>query len=102
MKVQTLSHSFSLLFLLLSPSSAIPARRAEDSGSNPGLRGSKSLVGYSPFEKVGSTTTPDIKYSLLPGQTNDPKIGTWLDFTKVDNPQPIRGDTGGHDPGPRK
>ncbi|KAJ5581119.1 hypothetical protein N7450_007420 [Penicillium hetheringtonii] len=101
MKVQTLSHSISLLFLLLSPSSAIPARRAEDSGSNPGLRGSKSLVGYSPSEKVGSTTTPDIKYSLLPGQTNDPKIGTWLDFTKVDNPQPIRGDTGGDDPGPR-
>ncbi|CAI7635635.1 unnamed protein product [Penicillium manginii] len=100
MKLQV-SPAASLLLFLLPLSDAFPARRADESASNPGLKGSKTLIGYSPSEKVGSTTTPDIKYSLLPGQTNDPKIGTWLDFSKVDNPQPIRGDTGGDDPGPR-
>lgn len=102
MKLQGFSHTLSLISFLLPLSDAFPARRAEESGNNPDLRGSKTLMGYSPSEKVGSTTTPDIKYSLLPGQKNDPDIGTWLDFTKADNPQPIRGDHGGDDPGPRK
>ncbi|KAJ5306911.1 hypothetical protein N7508_005926 [Penicillium antarcticum] len=78
---------------------AAPARR--DSDSNPGLRGSESLVGYSPTEPSASKSAPDITYSLLSGQTEDPKIGSYLDFEKVDNPQPIRGSTGGDDPGPR-
>jgi hypothetical protein len=77
---------------------AAPARR--DSDSNPGLRGNESLVGYSPSEPSASKTAPDIKYSLLPGQKEDPKIGSYLDFEKVDNPQPIRGSNGGDDPGP--
>lgn len=74
-----------------------PARRDT---SNPGLRGSNSLVGYSPDNKGGSDSRPDIKYTLVPGQKDDPKIGAHLDFEKADNPQPIRGPTGADDPGP--
>lgn len=74
-----------------------PARRDTP---NPGLRGSDSLVGYSPDNKGGSDSRPDIKYTLVPGQKNDPKIGAHLDFEKADNPQPIRGPTGADDPGP--
>ncbi|KAK4864588.1 hypothetical protein LT330_009583 [Penicillium expansum] len=75
-----------------------PARRDTP---NPGLRGSESLVGYSPDNKGGSDSQSDIKYTLLPGQKEDPKIGSYLDFEKDDNPQPIRGPTGSDDPGPR-
>lgn len=74
-----------------------PARRDT---SNPGLRGSDSLVGYSPDNKGGSDSPPDIGYTLDPGQKEDPKIGSYLDFEKADNPQPIRGPTGADDPGP--
>lgn len=74
-----------------------PARRDTP---NPGLRGSDSLVGYSPDNKGGSDSRPDIKYTLVPGQKEDPKIGAHLDFEKADNPQPIRGPTGADDPGP--
>ena len=74
-----------------------PARRDTP---NPGLRGSDSLVGYSPDNHVGSGSRPDIKYTLLPGQKEDPEIVSPLDFVKADNPQPIRGSTGSDDPGP--
>ncbi|KAJ5926214.1 hypothetical protein N7516_007987 [Penicillium verrucosum] len=75
-----------------------PARRDT---SNPDLRGSDSLVGYSPDNKGGSDSPPDIEYTLIPGQKEDQKIGSYLDFEKADNPQPIRGSTGADDPGPR-
>ncbi|KAJ5591961.1 uncharacterized protein N7459_002330 [Penicillium hispanicum] len=96
MKCQAL-HSLYLLPALLSLANAAPARRA----SNPPLRGSEALVGYSSTEKVASGPQPDIKYSLLPGQKENPDIGSHLDFEKVQNPQPIRGSTGSDDPGPR-
>lgn len=76
---------------------AAPARRDAD---NPPLRGSGSLVGYSSSNKGGGDSPPDIRYTLLPGQKEDPKIGSYLDFQKADNPQPIRGSTGADDPGP--
>jgi hypothetical protein len=76
-----------------------PARRDT---TNPGLRGSESLIGYSSSNKGGSDSPPDIKYTLLPGQKEDPNIGSYLDFQKADNPQPIRGSTGSDDPGPSK
>lgn len=75
----------------------IPARRDTP---NPGLRGSDSLVGHSSSNKGGSDSPPDIKYTLVPGQTEDPNIGPYLDFEKADNPQPIRGSAGADDPGP--
>jgi hypothetical protein len=76
---------------------AAPARRET---ASPGLRGSDSLIGYSSSNKGGGDSPPDIKYTLLPGQKEDPNIGSYLDFEKVDNPQPIRGSTGSDDPGP--
>ncbi|KAJ5900034.1 hypothetical protein N7495_004778 [Penicillium taxi] len=68
---------------------------------NPPLKGSEALTGYSSTEKVPSRAQPKIDYSLLPGQKEDLKIGSYLDFENVANPQPIRGSTGGDDPGPR-
>lgn len=97
MNLLIISQTFLLLAALLPLVNAAPARRA----SNPPLRGTGALVGYSPSEKVASGTQPDIKYSLLPGQKIDPDIGAYLEFERVDNPQPIRGSTGGNDPGPR-
>lgn len=67
---------------------------------NPGLRGNDSLVGYSPGNEGGGDSRPEIKYTLVPEQKEDPKIGSYLDFEKADNPQPIRGPTGSDDPGP--
>lgn len=98
MKSQALFQVFSLLSACFPVVNAAPAGR----DSNHPLRGSESLVGYSSTENLATGTKPDLNYSLLPGQTEDPKIGTYLDFQKVENPQPIRGSTGGDDPGPRK
>ncbi|KAJ5183833.1 hypothetical protein N7492_001449 [Penicillium capsulatum] len=97
MKSQSLFHILSLLPVWISIVSAAPTRQ----DSNPPLRGSETLVGYSSTQDEATGAKPDIKYSLLPGQKEDPKIGTYLDFQKVENPQPIRGSTGGDDPGPR-
>ncbi|KAJ5355175.1 uncharacterized protein N7496_012387 [Penicillium cataractarum] len=102
MKPQILSRAVQLLPALLCLVDAAPASvRRDDSSSNPGLRGSEALVGYSPTEKVATGAKPDIKYTLLPGQKEDPDIGSYLDFENVENPQPIRGTTGSDDPGPR-
>lgn len=94
MKLQTLA---SLLPAVLPFVHAAPARRDT---TNPGLRGSESLIGYSSSNKGGSDSPPDIKYTLLPGQKEDKDIGSYLDFQTADNPQPIRGSTGSDDPGP--
>ncbi|CAG7919374.1 unnamed protein product [Penicillium olsonii] len=95
MKLQILTTLIPALVTLIH---AAPARRDTE---NPGLRGSESLLGYSSSNKGGGISPPDIKYTLLPGQKEDPKIGSYLDFEKADNPQPIRGSTGSDDPGPR-
>lgn len=99
MRLQFPSRMLYLLHILLSLAEAAPAPRAS---SNPPLRGTEALVGYSPSEKAVSHTQPDIKYSLLPEQKNSPDIGDYLNFQGVQNPQPIRGSTGSDDPGPRK
>ncbi|KAJ5625441.1 hypothetical protein N7510_001750 [Penicillium lagena] len=97
MKLQALPHIFSLLPVFLPLANGAPARR----DSNPGLRGSESLVGYSPSEVVPDKAQPSIQYKLLPGQKEDADIGSYLNFVDADNPQPIRGSGGGDDPGPR-
>ncbi|CEJ57677.1 Putative Thermophilic glucose-6-phosphate isomerase [Penicillium brasilianum] len=102
MKPQILSQAVQLVPALLCLVNAAPAPiRKDDSSSNPGLRGSEALVGYSRTEQVATGTKPDIKYTLLPGQKEDKDIGSYLDFENVENPQPIRGSTGSDDPGPR-
>lgn len=62
---------------------------------------SASLLGYNPANGVINQDTDDIQYSLVPGQTNAATVGASLDFSTVENPQPIRGSKGGTDPGPR-
>lgn len=102
MKLEIFHKAVQLLLALLPIVDAAPARRNGGSGSDPGLRGSEALLGYSPTEKVASGPKPDIKYTLLPGQKEDAKIGSYLDFENIDNPQPIRGSSGSDDPGPRE
>ncbi|PKX99282.1 putative oxalate decarboxylase [Aspergillus novofumigatus IBT 16806] len=68
--------------------------------SNPPLRGSEDLLGYSSSNTITEQST-EVKYTLVTGQKDDANNGVYLDFEGVDNPQPIRGDLGGSDPGPR-
>ncbi|GCB27764.1 oxalate decarboxylase OxdC [Aspergillus awamori] len=69
--------------------------------SNPPLRGSENLLGYSASNTVTDQSTDDIPYVPVPGQTDSADLGVYLDFDDVENPQPVRGSTGGTDPGPR-
>ncbi|KAL1879617.1 hypothetical protein Plec18167_004079 [Paecilomyces lecythidis] len=71
------------------------------SGSNPPLRGSKSLVGYSASNTLNDEDTDNIQYTPVPGQNDDANVAPYLNFENSKNPQPIRGDRGGTDPGPR-
>ncbi|KAA8648403.1 hypothetical protein EYZ11_000382 [Aspergillus tanneri] len=84
------------IFSLLPSIYGAPAPRDSD----PPLRGPSDLLGYS-SNKLTKHTTEGMKYKLVTGQKEDPDIAPYLDFEKVDSPQPIRGDTGGTDPGPR-
>jgi quercetin dioxygenase-like cupin family protein len=70
-------------------------------GPGAGLRGSAALLGYSPGNKLTTENTDAISYKLVPGQTDDANLGTYLDFENNPNPQPSRGTKGGLDPGPR-
>jgi hypothetical protein len=67
--------------------------------SNPPLRGSEDLLGYSSSNTITEQST-EVKYTPVAGQKDDANNGVYLDFEGVDNPQPIRGDLGGTDPGP--
>jgi hypothetical protein len=97
MKLEIFCKAVQLLLALLSIMNAAPARRYDSSGSDPSLRGSEALLGYSPTERVASGSKPDIKYTLLPGQKENAKICSYRDFENVDNPQPIRGSSGSDD-----
>ncbi|KAH8429741.1 uncharacterized protein LDX57_007413 [Aspergillus melleus] len=91
----------SLLPLLLPAIQAAPTQGfARD--ADPPLRGSPDLLGYSSSNKLTEHTTEGAKYKLLPGQKEDPKIGSYLDFSNVPNPQPIRGNLGGTDSSGRR
>ncbi|KAG2420260.1 hypothetical protein HFD88_005061 [Aspergillus terreus] len=98
MKINVLS-ALTLLALLAETGAAAPTAR--DSAGNPPLRGSEDLLGYSASNKLSPHSTEDIKYTLASGQKDDADLGVYLDFETVDNPQPIRGELGGTDPGPR-
>jgi hypothetical protein len=88
------------LLALLSSIQGAPTLPKRQDGGNPPLRGSEDLLGYSPGNKLTGQTT-EIKYTLAPGQKENEDIGLYLDFTDIENPQPIRGSKGGSDPGPR-
>ncbi|GAB7345838.1 hypothetical protein MBLNU457_4095t1 [Dothideomycetes sp. NU457] len=75
-------------------------------GSSGSLRGSTDLAGPGQASNQISSLDTDIpsnQYQLAPGQTADSDLGLYLDFSNVDNPQPIRGppDNSPTDPGPR-
>jgi hypothetical protein len=76
------------------------AAPAAVASSNP-LRGGSALIGYSSSNTISNENTETISYQLAPSQTDDADIGAILDFSTIDNPQPIRGSLGGTDPGPR-
>lgn len=61
----------------------------------------ESLLGYNPNNVVINADTDAVSFELAPGQTDTANIGPPLDFDNIKNPQPIRGSTGGIDPGPR-
>lgn len=67
------------------------------------LYGSESLLGEvaAPSPVSGGNSAQVTNYQLVSGQQADAKLGLYLDFADVENPQPIRGANGATDPGPR-
>lgn len=74
---------------------------AAPTGTSSAATAPTNLLGYSPSNVVINQDTDNIQYALAPGQTDTGTIGAYLDFSNVENPQPIRGSKGGTDPGPR-
>jgi len=82
-------------------------------GASGNVYGGSSLLGNAgdnaPATEVGpgvpAATGPASQYvgqyELAPGQEEDADVGLYLDLTNNPNPQPIRGQNGGTDPGPR-
>ena len=66
------------------------------------LRGSESLLGYGgqPITNAGGSVVANPQY--VPGQKDPATDNVYLDFQNVKQPQPVRGDRGGTDPGHRK
>jgi hypothetical protein len=95
MKLSYISLTLSVVFVR-----ALPTQEPSDP-----LRGSESLLGYdpsNPVPKTPSTVIPPSEFELAPGQSEDAKLGLYIDLSDVKNPQPIRGgSTGPTDPGPR-
>ena len=93
---------FSLLLsghLIQAAPAPVHSSSSSPGAQNPPLRGSKDLVGYSASHDVPVKNT-SVQYQLVPGQKEQPNDGRYLKFENVDQPQPIRGNKGGSDPGP--
>ncbi|TLD18568.1 hypothetical protein PspLS_10153 [Pyricularia sp. CBS 133598] len=106
---------------MLAPALAVPApQMPANYGQNPApqggvtplppvqgptgqLRGSINLQGgiapRPPVKGGDSAKVPNPQ--MVTGQKADAKLGLFLDFNSVEVPQPIRGDRGSTDPGPR-
>lgn len=70
------------------------------------LRGELELAGVNPTNVISSynpAVVPSSAFSVGPLQTADADTGFYLDLSKIENPQPIRGEGGKSptDPGPR-
>lgn len=101
---------------------ALPAPQIGDYGENTGpvagidpptptvtvasgsLYGPSSLLGEaaSPSPVSGGDSAIVSNFKLVNGQQADADLGLYLDFDSVEKPQPIRGEFGETDPGPRK
>ncbi|KAI4718855.1 oxalate decarboxylase, secreted [Aureobasidium sp. EXF-10727] len=75
-------------------------------GASGSLRGGSELLGFNPTNVISSynpAVVPSSAFSVGPLQTADADTGFYLDLSKIENPQPIRGEGGKSptDPGPR-
>jgi oxalate decarboxylase family bicupin protein len=109
-RILSLASCLQAIYALPAPqsSSSAPgvwAGPAGDDESNTGLplRGSSTLLGQIPDEvnPTDSGDVPQSSYQLAPGQGAAADIGIPFIFKDTLNPQPIRGDLGATDPGPR-
>ncbi|KAI9735854.1 MAG: hypothetical protein M1834_001319 [Cirrosporium novae-zelandiae] len=94
---------FFLASLLLCSSSAAPLSSNINGppSATGSLYGSEALLGD---DGAGIDTADSAivsNYDEAPGQKDDADLGLYLDFTKLSNPQPLRGSKGATDPGPR-
>ena len=73
-------------------------------GTSGSLYGPDSLVGEiaAPVPVSGGDSAIVSNYPLVDGQEADAKLGLYLDFNSIENPQPIRGTSGQTAPGPSK
>ena len=70
-------------------------------GSSGSVYGSEAFLGPNGNPVNPADSAIVAHYDLVPGQTADADLGLYLDLEEAKNPQPIRGSTGGTDPGPR-
>jgi hypothetical protein len=73
-------------------------------GTSGSLYGDENLLGEvaAPSPITGGDSAIVSNYPLVNGQEADLKLGLYLDFNSVENPQPIRGTGGQTQPGPSK
>ena len=90
------------------PSPSQPSPRADtptdiESPTRPSLRGKDDLLGVTPdsINPQNSGEVPSNEYELAPGQAASADLGIPFTLKDTTNPQPIRGDLGSTDPGPR-
>ena len=71
-------------------------------GPSGSLYGPSSLLGElsPPSPVAGGDSALVSNYPLVNGQEVDSKLGLYLDFNSIENPQPLRGTGGQTDPGP--
>ncbi|EMC96323.1 hypothetical protein BAUCODRAFT_107856 [Baudoinia panamericana UAMH 10762] len=93
--------------------SNIPYAAVGPVGSSGDVYGDESLLGNAGDSASATVLGPGVPYAtgaasnyvgdytLAPGQTADADEGPYLDFSSNPNPQPIRGQNGATDPGPR-
>ncbi|KAK5736635.1 hypothetical protein LTR17_007292 [Elasticomyces elasticus] len=93
--------------------SNLPYQAVGPFGASGNVYGSSSLLGNAGDSASATNVGPDVPantkpvsqqvgdYQLFPGQDQDADLGLYLDFSNDPNPQAIRGQIGGTDPGPR-
>lgn len=78
----------------------IPGESVGPVGAQGDIYGSESLLGTGNDGDFPGPTSTDVPYTPVANQDANPTLGMILDFSHVENPQPIRGSNGASDPGP--
>ncbi|KAK5701974.1 hypothetical protein LTR97_004792 [Elasticomyces elasticus] len=93
--------------------SNLPYQAVGPVGASGNVYGSSSLLGNAGDSSTATNVGPDVPvntkpvsqqvgdYELVPGQDQEADLGLYLDLSNEPNPQAIRGQNGGTDPGPR-